>query len=45
MCRLERDVNYDWKVGKSVKVGYGRDEDGGCCGDGDQFAIANWRED
>jgi hypothetical protein len=38
-------VNHDWEVGQSVEVGYGGDEDGGGCGDGDQSAIANWRED
>lgn len=34
-----------WEIGESVKVGNGRNEDGGSGGDGNEFAISNGCED
>jgi hypothetical protein len=45
MSGLQGDVDDNGKVRKSVQVGHRGDEDGRARGDGDKFAIANWRED
>ena len=42
---LQGDVDDNGKARKSVQVGHRGDEDGRARGDGDKFAISNWRED